>query len=218
MLSALMSVIALLTQPALDRPSLVDRFLAPDVEPLTSYRAYRHLRASTRGGKFSAEMDVITSLDPQHGFGFEVVSQSGSALVRRHVLLEAMLTEQRTVSGPAKLETELTRANYDFLTATPDELSSLNVRARRKSPMLVNGTLFLDQDAELLRLDGELADRPSFWTKHVRVMRRYDHIAGVHVPVEMESVADIRIVGAATFEMTYRYLEINGQKVEQPRQ
>src|SRR5436190_5324893 len=153
MLAALMAVVALLQPSAPARSQvLVDRFLAPDVEPLTSYHAYRHLRASTRGGKFAAEMDVLTSFDLERGFAFEVVSQSGSAIVRRHVLLEALLTEQRTVGGQAKFETALTRANYDFLTATPDDMSSLNVRARRKSPMLVNGTLFLDEDAELLSL------------------------------------------------------------------
>jgi len=211
MLAALLSLVTLL-QPAAN--TLLDRFLAPDTEPLTSYRAIRHLHASTRGGKFSADMDVMTALDPARGFSFEVVSQSGSALVRRRVLLEALLTEQRTVSGQASQETALTKANYEFLNVADADAPSLNGGARRKSPMLVNGTLYLDDDAELTRLEGELAEKPSFWTKRVHVIRRYDHIAGIHVPVEMASVADIRIVGAANFSMSYRYLEINGQKVE----
>lgn len=214
MLAALLFLGALI-QPAAN--TLVDRFLIPDTEPLTSYRAVRHLHASTRSGKFSADMDVVTSLDPEHGFSFEIISQSGSALVRRRVLLEALQTEQRMVSGQESRETALTRANYEFLNVADADGPVLGVRARRKSPMLVNGTLFLDGDAALARLEGELAEKPSFWTRRVQVIRRYDHIAGVHVPVEMASVADIRIVGASNFRMSYRYLEVNGQQVE-PRQ
>lgn len=211
MLGALLFLVALV-QPAAN--ALVDRFLIPDTEPLTSYRAIRHLHASTRSGKFSADMDVLTSLDPERGFSFEIISQSGSALVRRRVLLEALQTEQRMVSGQASRESALTPANYEFLNVGDADGPTLNVRARRKSPMLVNGTLFLDDDATLTRLEGELAEKPSFWTRRVRVIRRYDHIAGVHVPVEMASVADIRIVGASNFQMSYRYLEVNGQQVE----
>jgi hypothetical protein len=47
----------------------------------------------------------------------------------------------------------------------------------------------------------------------VRVVREYAEIAGVHVPVAMRSTADVLIVGASTFEMTYQYEEINGQVV-----
>src|SRR5436190_18579342 len=211
MLGALLCLVALV-QPSAN--TLVDRFLIPDTEPLTSYRAIRHLHASTRSGKFSADMDVVTSLDPGRGFSFEIISQSGSALVRRRVLLEALQTEQRMLSGQASRETALTPANYEFLNVAEVDRPALGVRARRKSPMLVNGTLFLDDDAALTRLEGELAEKPSFWTRRVRVIRRYDHIAGVHVPVEMASVADIRIVGASNFQMSYRYLEVNGQQVE----
>jgi len=211
---------ALLRQgPVLEPPAaLVERFLEPEAQPLTSYRAHRHLRASTRGGKMIGEMDVLTMLDPERGFTFEVLSESGSSLIRRRVLLAALLAEQRAATA-ARQEVALTRDNYDFGAAAPadDAPAALSVRARRKSVMLVNGTLFLDSDADLVRVEGELADRPSFWTRKVRVTRRYGKIGGVHVPVRMESVADIRIVGASTFEMSYRYLEINGHPVETTR-
>jgi hypothetical protein len=197
--------------------ALVERFLAPDQQPLLEYRAIRHLRASTRGGKLSADMEVMTAFDPQRGFSFTILSESGSGLIRRRVLLEALLTEQRTVASALKHESALTLANYEFLAplAADTALATLDIRARRKSVMLVNGTLYLDPDrADLVRVEGELADRPSFWTRRVRVVRSYDRIAGVHVPVGMESTADVRIVGASTFAMSYQYLEINGQKVE----
>jgi hypothetical protein len=218
MILALLSV-AIVLQPPVDRhAALVERLLAPDETPLVSYRAHRHLTASTRGGKMSGEMDVLTSFDPERGFTFTVVAERGSTLICRRVLLEALLTEQRTVGSAAKRDAALTRANYDFLApVVPDDAQpALDVRARRKSKMLVNGTVYLDPErSDLVRVEGELADRPSFWTRRVRVVRRYDRIGGVHVPVGMESVADVRIVGASTFNMSYRYTEINGRKVDQ---
>src|SRR5262249_34923964 len=116
MILALLSIVVVPQAPAVDRHgSLVDRFLAPDEQPLVSYRAERHLTASTRGGKMRGEMDVITSFDPERGFTFTIVSESGSSVIRRHVLLAALLTEQRTVASAARHEAALTRANYDFL-------------------------------------------------------------------------------------------------------
>jgi hypothetical protein len=35
------------------------------------------------------------------------------------------------------------------------------------------------------------------------------------VPVAMNSNADVLVVGASTFSMTYTYVEINGQQVRQ---
>lgn len=198
--------------------ALVDKLLTPDARPLMSYRAMRRLTASTGEGKLRAEMEVMTEFDPERGFTFTIVSESGSSLIRRRVLLKALLTEQRAVTGAARHESALTRSNYDFMAPSiPDDaLPTVDVRARRKSVMLVNGTLFLHPErADLVRVEGELADRPSFWTRRVLVTRRYDRVGGVHVPVAMESVADVRIVGASMFTMTYRYIQINGELVAQ---
>jgi len=59
-----------LVQPPAGRVTLLDRFLAPDDQPLVSYRAFRHLSASTRGGRMHASIDAWTTLDPVRGFTF----------------------------------------------------------------------------------------------------------------------------------------------------
>ena len=58
---------------------------------------------------------------------------------------------------------------------------------------------------------------PSFWTRRVEIVRRYERIAGVRVPVSIESVASVLIAGRSTFKMTYQYETINGQHVGDPR-
>ena len=68
-------------------------------------------------------------------------------------------------------------------------------------------------DGGLVRLQGRLAKSPSFWLKHVDIVRHYDRICGAIVPVALESQAQLRPLGAATLRMTYTYLEINGRRV-----
>jgi hypothetical protein len=204
-------------QPAGAHGELIDRFLAPDERPLVSYRAFRRLTASTRGGRMSAAIEAWTTLDPIHGFSFEITSMEGSALIQRKVLIAALEAEQMAVqSGSNKSQSALTPANYEFLGTSPEpgRLVRMDVRPRRKHVMLIDGALFVEEDsADLVRIEGELSKRPSFWTRRVRVTREYDRVAGVHVPVSMRSTADVLIVGSSSFAMTYRYVEINGKPV-----
>src|SRR5947209_5379425 len=91
--------------------ALLDRFFAPDDQPLVSYRAFRHLTASTRGGKMSASLDAWTSLDPQHGFRFEITRMEGSSVIQKHVLLKALDAEQDAVQSVSnKSQSALTPA------------------------------------------------------------------------------------------------------------
>jgi hypothetical protein len=217
--TAIGSAHVLVQQPAGGRMALLDRFFAPDERPLVSYRAFRHLTASTRGGRMHASIDAWTTLDPIHGFSFEIMSMEGSALIQRKVLLAALEAEQMAVqSSTNKAQSALTRANYEFLDISPLDarLVKVDVRPRRKHMMLVNGALVIESDsADLIRVEGELSQRPSFWTRRVHVVREYDRVGGVHVPISMESTADVLIVGSSSFAMTYRYSEINGKPVSQ---
>jgi len=197
--------------------ALLDRFLAPDDQPLVSYRAFRHMTASTRSGKMTASLDAWTSLDPQRGFTYEIVKTDGSAIILKHVLLKALEAERDAVqSATNKSQSALTPANYEFLDVGPvnDGMVRINVKPRRSHVMLINGHLVVESDsADLVRVEGELSKRPSFWTRRVRVIREYDRIAGIHVPISMKSTADVLVVGSSSFSMDYKYTEINGKPI-----
>jgi hypothetical protein len=203
-------------QSAGGRGEFIDRFLAPNEPPLVSYRAFRRLTASTRGGHLRAAIEAWTTLDPVQGFSFEITSEEGSAIIRRKVLIAALQAEQMAVGKSDRAQSALTPANYEFLGISPesDRLVKMDVRPRRKHVMLVHGALFIEADsADLVRVEGELSQRPSIWTRRVHVVREYDRVAGVHVPVSMRSTADVLLVGSSSFAMTYRYVEINGKPV-----
>jgi hypothetical protein len=195
---------------------LLQRFFAPPAQPLVSYRAQRVLTASTRGGRLHASLEAWTTLDPR-GFTYEVTSEDGSAMIRRKVLIAALDAEAKAVQAGGHAAA-LTVDNYEFLSVTgdrDDDLVKVAVRPRRKHVMLIDGSLFLkSESAELVRVEGELSQRPSFWTRRVRIVREYETIDGVHVPVSMRSTADVLLAGASTFSMTYKYVTINGQPVD----
>jgi hypothetical protein len=217
MAGAIPSASVQVQQPVGGRMALLDRFLAPDDRPLVSYRAFRHLTATTRGGRMHASIDAWTTLDPVRGFTYDITSAEGSGLIQKKVLIAALEAEQKAVESANKGQSALTPANYEFLDVSPLDanLVKVDVRPRRKHVMLVNGALVIESDsADLVRVEGELSQRPSFWTRRVRVVREYDRIGGVHVPISMKSTADVLIVGTSSFSMTYRYSEINGKIVQ----
>jgi hypothetical protein len=207
----------IVTAHAGSQPSgIVQKFLAAEAQTLTSYRAIRRMTATTRGGHMQATMEVSTTLDPVAGFRYEIQSEEGSALIRRRVLVAALEAEQQAYLTNESGGARLTPQNYEFVgvSVASENLYKIDVRARRKNQMLIDGAVFVDGDsADLVRMEGELSKRPSFWTRRVRIVRQYGRVEGVHVPLVMESTADILLVGASTFSMTYRYLEVNGRPV-----
>jgi hypothetical protein len=195
----------------------VDRFLARSVPALTSYRATRHLTASTRGGKMQGFVRARTEFDAQHGFRYEVIERGGSGTIQKRVLLAALDAEQQMQRNGTGVRGALTIDNYQFTQpqAEDPELVRVDLKPRRKDSLLIDGAMFLaPEDFDLVRVEGLLVKRPSFWTRKVSVVRRYGRIAGVRVPLAMESTASVLIVGTSSFSMTYEYDMVNGTNVE----
>ena len=68
-------------------------------------------------------------------------------------------------------------------------------------------------DGNLVRVQGSLAKSPSFWVRNVQIVRSYKRIAGVVVPISLESSAHLRMLGPAALRMTYQYSHIDGRHV-----
>jgi len=195
----------------------VSRFLESGQPPLKAYRARRHLEASSRGGKMKAQLDAQTTLLDDGAFSFEVLNESGSNLLRQRILRAALLEEQGNHNSAKLAESDFTRENYDFLVqeSTRDsDLVRIGLAPRRKSQLLIDGAAFVRRDdADLVRIQGVLSKRPSFWTRKVEITRHYARVDGVRVPIEVRLDADVLLVGDSAFDMTYQYLAINGRPI-----
>jgi hypothetical protein len=199
---------------AADTAASLDRFLAQKEAPVASAVTRRHLVATTRGGAMSGWIDACTFQDGNE-MRYEVVAQGGSGAVRKRALIAALDGEVKARRDGDPARAALVPANYEFSTTdAPGDVLRIVLKPKRDDAMLIDGAMTLARDSgELLSIEGRLVKSPSFWTRQVHVTRRYARIAGVRVPVAMESRAKVLVMGASTFDMSYRYLSINGAPI-----
>ena len=178
------------------------------------YRATRRLEA-TNGGRHGW-LEAVTEYSIENGFSYRVKSEGGSSVVRSKVLRAVLDGEREMIAGGDTERSSLALANYAFqpIGVDDDGLAKILLSPRRKEPALVSGTMFLQpDDGALVRLQGRLAKSPSFWVSNVQIVRSYQRIGGIVVPVVLESTANVRFAGSASLRMTYEYSEIDGHSV-----
>lgn len=199
---------------------VLQRFLALHDPAPTDYRALRHLDARNDHFESSAWMDVWTDADRVDGFRYRIVSEGGSEYIRSKVFIATLEMERKMWASGEPDRAAFTQENYVFEDRgeRSDGLTGLSVTPRRKDLLLLEGSIFLrPEDGELMRIEGHLSKAPSFWTRKVDIVRRYQRIAGVRMPVALESVANVRIAGPSTFRMSYEYEIVNGERVGAPQ-
>jgi hypothetical protein len=195
---------------------VVQRFLSRADEPLTRYRALRRLEARNDRFKLHGWLEAWTELTPQGAFAYEIVREGGSEYIRNKVLRPVLENEEKLFATRDASRSAMTAANYDLrgTAAAEPGLVKLLVKPKRREISLIDGAAVVtEDDADLVRVEGRLAKNPSFWTKRVDVVRRYERLSGVRVPTRLDSVAQIRFAGTSTFSMTFEYEMVNGLAV-----
>jgi hypothetical protein len=198
---------------------VVARYLDRVNDPLTGFRAHRRLEAEGLGksGWLEAWTAVIDGR-----MTYEVIAEGGSEGVRDRVLHKVLKSEQQAWDNGEAQTSGITPTNYSFIQphdheAHPDDLLKVLLKPRRKGKLIVDGAMFLERsDAELVRVEGRLTSNPSFWISRVDITKRYQQIGGHNLPVEIDTVADLRFAGDATFRMVYRYTHVNGAPIGAP--
>ena len=195
----------------------IRQFLAQD-DTQHTYRAARRLEAEN--GSRRGWIEAVTEYSPSTGFRYEITAEGGSKYIRAKVLRAVLDGERDVIAQGETARLALARSNYIFEANGVDAegLANILLSPRRRERVLVSGTMFLQpRDGALVRVQGRLAKSPSFWVKNVDVIRSYERIAGAIVPVELESNAEVRLLGQARLRMTYVYSEIDGHPVASAR-
>jgi hypothetical protein len=132
------------------------------------------------------------------------------------VLRPVLENEEKLFATRDASRSAMTTANYELrgTEAAEPGLVKLLVKPKRREISLIDGAAVVTEDeADLVRVEGRLAKNPSFWTRRVDVIRRYERLSGVRVPTRLDSVAQIRFAGKSTFSMTFEYEMVNGLDV-----
>jgi hypothetical protein len=198
------------TAPAAAPPA----FNNPSSVPLQQYRAMRRMHASTERFSHEGWMDAWTEFD-SGGFRYQIVAERGSDTVRNKVLRTILKREQEAIASGNLGRGELTAANYEFgeEVTGPGE-RYIPIKPKRKDVMLIDGRIVLGADGDLLRVEGRISKNPSFWTSEVQIKQHFARVNGVRVPMLMESVAKVKLVGRSNLNVRYEYETINGEAVK----
>jgi hypothetical protein len=205
--------------PASPHPAL-QRFLSKTDPAGVTYRALRRLDAECEGLGKSAWMDVWTELDQRGALQYRIAAEGGSDYIRNKIFRASLQAEQKMWASGEPDRAAITLDNYVFEDrgSASEDVAWLNIKPRRKEVLLIDGSIFLrPSDGELLRLEGRLVKSPSFWVRRVEIVRRYQRLAGVRMPVALESAANLLIGGRSTFRMIYEYESVNQRPIGTPR-
>lgn len=209
MLSTVCTLTLTTTVPARYETEPVQRFLSQ--QPVVhSYRATRRLEATGSGQH--GWVDARTDYTPGSGLDYEVTAEGGSGYIRARVLRKLLEEERQLIARGDSSRVAISSANYTFTDDGIDEngLARVMLLPLRKERPLIIGQMFLRPgDGELVRVEGRLAKNPSFWVTRVQIVRSYERINGVLLPVLLESTAQLRLLGRSTLRMTYHYSQID---------
>lgn len=160
----------------------------------------------------SARMEVKASYTAPGTKTFSIISESGSSLLRDHVLHRLLQSEREASSDAANRDAvALTPENYRFTllgceTDGPRPQYVMQVEPLRRTKFLYEGTIWIDaQDFAVTRIEAEPAKNPSFWIKRTVVHHQYEKIGEFYLPVLNHTVSDTRLGGKAV--LTIRYLD-----------
>ena len=194
-------------EPRHDLPAFTDT-------PLQQYRALRRMHAISERFNHEGWMDAWTEFD-SGGFRYQIVAERGSDTVRNKVLRTVLKREQEAIASGNLGRGELTAANYEFgeEVTGPGE-RYIPIKPKRKDVMLIDGRIVLGADGDLLRVEGRISKNPSFWTSEVQIKQHFARVNGVRVPILMESVAKVKLVGRSNLNVRYEYETINGEAVK----
>ena len=192
----------------------IDAAVQARVVGIESYTATEHYAVFRNRDEAHpvAEMTVKTIYNREKGKSYEIVSESGSTVIRSMVL-HAILDNERHVNEPGVREGAwLTTANYE-MTVKPGGIQTLDghncvavsLMPRRKEPYLLIGTMWVDAgDGKIVRIDGKGSKSTSIFTGDTRMMRDYTIIDGFAEATHARAEAQSFLFGSTVITIDYR--------------
>lgn len=200
--------------PLLSTREVVARMVAMNAARTRALHAYSDLRSyhvQYNGlGKASAAMTVRVDFNQPGPKIFTIVSESGSAMLRHHVLEPLVKAERRDAVITSSDGSAIVPTNYQFhLLSTPadnpsgDYVLEATPRAGRNR-FLFRGTIWLSaSDFGIKRIKGKLPRSPSFWIKSASFDYHSQKIGDFRLPASNQTRTHIRFFGHATLDICF---------------
>jgi hypothetical protein len=209
-----------LDEPRLTLSQVVEKLTQRNAErakALESYHGKRVYELEYKGfpKTLHAEMVVEMTYNAPGRKEFKIVSESGSKLIVKRVL-ERLLEEETEAQSEAKrLSVELSSRNYRFTSlehkASADGCSYLvGIEPIVPNKFLYRGRIWIDEkDFAVCRIEAEPARNPSMWITKTEIRHHYQKFGEFWLPVENQSVSNVRLGGRAFLTIRYQNYEIS---------
>jgi len=201
---------------------IVQKLMAANARRADRLRGYRSKRMYQLDyhGLFGghAEMQVEATYRAPNEKDFKVLSQSGSRLLIRQVLLKLLQSEHDAQEEQNRKALEISPANYEFNLESTEHTPTgdfyvLDLKPRNKSKYVYKGKIWVDaNDFVVARMDGSPVTNPSFWVSHIEVQYQWAKIDGFWLPQQNYSVTDVRFGGKAVLNISYSDYEITSAR------
>jgi hypothetical protein len=164
----------------------------------------------------AAQMTVKTTYRKETGKSYEILSQSGSELIRR-LVLSVILDNEKRINLPGNREASwITSANYQMKlkpggTQQMDgrDCFVLDISPRRKAPNLLVGTLWVDaKDGSIVEIQGTASASASVFTGPTAMMRQYSNLNGYAMATHARGVSNSFLLGQTIVTIDYRDYQI----------
>ncbi len=150
---------------------------------------------------------IYTSPDEKQ---VEVISESGSKLLRNRVLRRILESEIEAEQNSNRQESAIHPDNYSFRPIAPepaleDDCYILEAVPKKKTKFLFEGKIWIDRkDFAIVRIEGKPAKKPSWWIEETSITHTYRKVGGFWLHSSNESHTKVRLVGGRAL-LTIRY-------------
>jgi hypothetical protein len=195
----------------------VDAAVLSRVNRIAGYTVTEHY-AVYRGADEThsvAEMTVKTTYRRETGKSYEVVSQGGSAMIRR-LGLDPILDSEKEINRPENVEHSwISSENYEMTLKPGTQIQDgreclvLAINPKRKAPNLIVGTLWVDaKDYTIVRLEGVASKAPSIFAGTTHMMRQYDQVEGFAMATHARAESSTFVYGKTVVTIDYTGYDI----------
>jgi len=189
---------------------IAERMLRHDAERQSVLHGYTAIRKYTVENKSrKASMSVRATVLADGSKRFDVLDESGSSAIRKHVF-RRMLDEESNASRPGmRGQARIAPNNYELTLTGMDTLNDrpafvMEATPKSESKYLIAGRIWVDAtDFAIVRVEGKPAKNPSFWTHSVQFVHTYAKSGAYWFPTQNHTVSDVRIFGKTHLTIEY---------------
>lgn len=164
----------------------------------------------------AAEMTVKTAYSKDTGKSYQILSESGSAILRKYVL-DSLLENEKRINQPANRQASwFTSANYE-MKLLPGGMQhvdgrdclALSLKPKDKATNLIDGTLWVDaNDYSTVQIKGVATRSPSMFSDPAQVMRQYVSISGFAQAIHARAASSSMLFGPTVVVIDYNDYKI----------